>query len=123
MKKPASLKPNIKRPPPKAKASRPRQRARSLEAVVGREVYQTWVDMLRRLVPDGRTHRLAPLVAAMLQYARAVAADQGSANEDEHSVVTSLLETTEVSDASEVKARLHDVVTKRSKTPALAFSV
>ena len=29
--------------------------------------------MLATLVPDGRTHRIAPLVAAMLQYALAMA--------------------------------------------------
>lgn len=29
--------------------------------------------MLRNLVPDGRTHRLAPLVAGMLQYATVIA--------------------------------------------------
>ncbi len=29
--------------------------------------------MLRRLVPEGRTHRLAPTIAAMLQYAAVVA--------------------------------------------------
>lgn len=106
---------------PKAKASNPRRRARSLEDVVGPDVYQTWVDMLRRLVPDGRTHRLAPLVAAMLQYALLVAEDQGSANAAEHSVVASLLETTEVSDASEVKALLHDVVTKLFKDAGVGF--
>ena len=100
---------------PKAEASRPRRRARRREDVVGRDVYQTRVDMVRRLVPDGRTHGLAPLVSAMLQYAIAVAEDQGSANEGEHSVVATLLETTEVIDASEVKALLHDVVTKLFK--------
>jgi hypothetical protein len=77
--------------------------------------------MLRRLVPDGRTHRLAPLVATMRQYALAVAEDLDSANPDEHAVVASLLETTEVSDASEVKALLHDVVTKLFKDAAVDF--
>ena len=47
----------------------------SLQAVVGQLKYATWVDMLRRLVPDGRTHRLAPLVAGMLQYATLLAND------------------------------------------------
>ncbi len=45
----------------------------SLQAVVGQLKYATWVDMLRRLVPDGRTHRLAPLIAGMLQYATLLA--------------------------------------------------
>jgi|GEM_PF-3276941 len=121
MKKAASPKPNIKPPPPKAKASHPRRRAHNLEEVVGRDVYQTWVDMLRRLVPDGRTQRLAPLIAAMLQYALAVAGERGIADEDDHSVAASLLETTEVSDASEVKARLHGVVTKLFKDAGVGF--
>lgn len=41
----------------------------SLRAIVGERVYLVWVDMLHCLVPDGRTHRLAPMIAAMLQYA------------------------------------------------------
>lgn len=41
---------------------------RSLDAVVGPDTYSVWVNMLRALVPQGRTHRLAPLVAGMLQY-------------------------------------------------------
>jgi len=121
MKKPTTPKPNVKPSAPEAEASRPRRRPRSLEDVVGRDVYQTWVDMLRRRVPDGRTHRLAPLVAAMLEYALAVAEDLGSANEDEHSVAASLLETTDVGDASEVKALLHDVVTKLFKDAGAGF--
>ena len=40
----------------------------SLKTVVGQETYDVWVDMLRRLVPEGRTHRLAPMIAGMLQY-------------------------------------------------------
>jgi hypothetical protein len=43
---------------------------------VGQEVYDLWLDMLRRLVPDGRTHRLAPMIAGMLQYAADVAAQK-----------------------------------------------
>ena len=51
------------------------KRKRSLEEVVGKETYALWVDMLRRLVPDGRTHRLSVVVAGMLQYAYLIAAD------------------------------------------------
>lgn len=53
----------------------------SLQAVVGAQTYATWVDMLRRLVPDGRTHRLAPLVAGMRQYATLVAIETTAENE------------------------------------------
>jgi len=51
----------------KAAPAKPKKSARSLVTVVGPEVYGSWVSMLRVLVPDGRTHRLAPLVAAMRQ--------------------------------------------------------
>lgn len=40
-----------------------------LAAIVGADVYRVWTDMLHCLVPQGRTHRLAPLVAAMLRFA------------------------------------------------------
>lgn len=69
----------------------------SLQEVVGPQTYTTWVDMLRRLVPDGRTHRLAPLVAGMLQYATAVALEGAVENE----VVMWLQEATEAYDPDE----------------------
>ncbi len=54
----------------------PTQRAPSLKDVVGQPTYDVWVDMLRRLVPDGRPHRLAPMIAGMLQYAYLVASEE-----------------------------------------------
>lgn len=55
----------------KKKQIKPRktQKANPLESAVGKEVYRTWVSMLKKLVPQGRTHRLGVLVAAMLQFA------------------------------------------------------
>jgi hypothetical protein len=50
-----------------------RKLKRSLQDVVGENSYSVWVDMLRRLVPDGRTHRLSVLLAGMLQYALTLA--------------------------------------------------
>jgi len=41
----------------------------SLKSVVGETTYGVWLDMLKVLVPGGRTHRLAPIVAGMLRYA------------------------------------------------------
>jgi hypothetical protein len=41
----------------------------SLKSVVGETTYGTWLDMLKVLVPGGRTDRLAPIVAGMLRYA------------------------------------------------------
>jgi len=69
----------------------------SLQEVVGPQTYTTWVEMLRRLVPDGRTHRLAPLVAGMLQYATAFALESAIENE----VVMWLQEATEAYDPDE----------------------
>ena len=44
-----------------------------LREIVGDNVYDVWVAMLKKLVPDGRTHRLSVLVASMLAYASNVA--------------------------------------------------
>ncbi len=44
-----------------------------LREVVGDEVYGVWVEMLRKLVPHGRTHRLSVVVAGMLAYASCIA--------------------------------------------------
>ncbi len=54
MKKQTTITTKTKSPAPKPKASHSRPRTRRLEGVVGRDVYQIWVDMLRVLVPDGR---------------------------------------------------------------------
>jgi hypothetical protein len=83
---------------------------RSLETVVGAEMYRTWVNMLRVLVPDGRTYRLAPLVAAMLQYAVSIAEPIQDDEMDEQSLVRSLRDSYEVGDPSEVKELLGDAV-------------
>jgi len=40
----------------------------SLKSIVGEAIYDMWLDMLKVLVPGGRTHRLAPIVAGMLRY-------------------------------------------------------
>jgi len=69
------------------------KRKRSLQDVVGQETYSVWVNMLRILVPDGRTHRLAPLVAGMLQYALAVSEEESGEEPDDDSVAQSLLDT------------------------------
>ncbi len=41
----------------------------SLEPLVGSEAYGVWIKMLKSMVPHGRTHRLAVVVAGMIQYA------------------------------------------------------
>lgn len=59
---------------------------RSLQDVVGKETYQVWVEMLRKLVPDGRTYRLSVVVAGMLHYATALAEEFDEDELDEDSV-------------------------------------
>ena len=78
----------------------------SLQQVVGSVTYTTWVDMLRRLVPNGRTHRLAPLVAGMLQYATLLANDMNN----EEPVVQRLQEAAEAYDPEEAKPLLLPVI-------------
>jgi len=78
----------------------------SLQDVVGPRTYAVWVDMLRCLVPDGRTHRLAPLIAGMLQQAAIIA----NAYEDEYRVEETAADTLrkaeEADDPEEVNALL-----------------
>jgi hypothetical protein len=97
-----------------------KERSRSLRAVVGTDTYEAWVRMLRKLVPDGRTHRLAVMLAGMLQYAAAMAVAAGD-EEDEGSLAPSLLEATEVSDPSEVKDLIHDAVVQLFKDAKVRF--
>lgn len=66
-------KPTTRRKPGKRSAAVPAVESNSLESVVGPDVYCVWVDMLRGLGKDGRTHRLAVVVAAMLQHASVIA--------------------------------------------------
>jgi len=51
-----------------------------MKEVVGAKIYNVWLDMLKSLVPDGRTHRLSVLVAGMLQYAQEVAYKKAESN-------------------------------------------
>jgi len=51
-----------------------------VKAVVGLRVYGVWIDMLKRLVPYGRTHRLSVLVAGMLRYAYGFARERAGSS-------------------------------------------
>jgi hypothetical protein len=90
---------------------------RSLQDVVGKETYSVWVDMLRVLVPDGRTHRLSVVVAGMLQYALEVADDDAK----EPSAAKSLIDSTETADPDDVKGLLHDVVAQLFKDAGVTY--
>jgi hypothetical protein len=52
------------------------------QSIVGAATYQVWVDMLQKVVSEGRTHNLAPLVAGMLQYAYQVALETDTVEDD-----------------------------------------
>jgi hypothetical protein len=97
-----------------------KETARSFRGVVGADTYEAWVRMLRKLVPDGRTHRLAVMLAGMLQYAAAMA-DSREDEEDEGSLAASLIEATEVSDPSEVEDLIHDAVVQLFKDAKVRF--
>ncbi|MGZ9224857.1 MAG: hypothetical protein ACXW4M_04815 [Anaerolineales bacterium] len=85
---------------------------RSLQDVVGKETYSIWVDMLRELVPEGRTHRLSVVIAGMLQYALDKSAKVKHRNEDKHSVALSLID---AGYPDGVKELIHDVVDRLFK--------
>ena len=65
---------------------------------MGVRVYGVWVEMLRRLVPGGRTHRLSPLVGGMVQYAAACALEKFGRRPPEGSVAEALLSASEGDD-------------------------
>ncbi len=91
-----------------------RKRKQSLETVVGSQTYAVWADTLRRLVPDGRTHRLAPLVAARLSYAAEVAAEQDQDDDEEDSAAQILQDAAEITDPAE-SPELTDLVAQLFK--------
>lgn len=82
----------------------------SLQQIVGKQTYTIWVEMLRRLVPDGRTHRLAPLIAGMLQYASTLAYEKYGDNPEEGSVAHALLMAAEVYEPAEAEELLGEVL-------------
>jgi hypothetical protein len=56
------------------------QRIGMIKEVVGSKMYNVWLDMLKRLVPGGRTHRLAVVVAGMLQYTLIISHEKEETN-------------------------------------------
>jgi hypothetical protein len=51
-----------------------------IKDVVGVKIYNVWIDMLKRLVPNGRTHRLSVVIGGMLQFAYEVASEKAELN-------------------------------------------
>ena len=98
-----------------------RKAKRSLQDVVGKETYAVWVDMLRELIPDGRTHRLSVVIAGMLQYTFEVAERIESRNEDEHSVAMSIIDAAESGNPDDIKGLIHDIVTRLFDDAGVAY--
>lgn len=86
----------------------------SLQEVVGEKTYSVWIEMLRTLVPGGRTHRLSVVIAGMLQYAleSAIRNNKGQYTEEKDYVAMALIDATETWDPENVKGLLHDGVTR-----------
>ncbi len=84
----------------------------SLKEIVGDKVYSVWIDMLHQLVPKGRTHRLAPMIASMLQYASGVAYEKYGSDPEERSVAYSLYITSQGTDYDEALDLLLPIVEK-----------
>jgi uncharacterized radical SAM superfamily Fe-S cluster-containing enzyme len=51
-----------------------------IKDVVGSKNYSVWLEMLKRLIPYGRTHRLSVVVASMLQVAYELAQEREESN-------------------------------------------
>ena len=86
--------------------------SRSLQEVVGKKTYSVWVEMLRELVPDGRTHRLSVVVAGMLHHALEIAIKEkrGGYTEEKNSVAMSLIDAWEAGYSEYIKELIHDLV-------------
>jgi len=93
---------------------------RSLQDVVGKETYNVWLNMLREIVPDGRTHRLSVVLAAMLHYATVIAEKLDEGAREEGTVAMSLINATE-GGPDEVRGELHDVVKRLFQEAGVAF--
>jgi hypothetical protein len=93
---------------------------RSLQDVVGKETYSVWVDMLRELVPDGRTHRLSVVIAGMLLYVDK-SMQIKHRNEEEHSVAMSLIDASDTSDPDAIKELIHDIVDRLFKDAGVEY--
>jgi hypothetical protein len=94
---------------------------KSLESLVGQDTYMVWVKMLRKLVPDGRTHRLAPLIAGMLQYAAAIAYEQSENGVEQDSVAQTLVTASEVGDPESAQEYLSDLLQQLFRDAHVAY--
>ena len=82
----------------------------SLKVLVGAHTYGVWVDMLRRLVPHGRTHRLSPMVTGMLHYSSGLAYEKFVDTPLDDSPAAALLSASETGDVEEAVEYLHELL-------------
>jgi len=103
-----------------------------MKAVVGAKIYNVWLDMLKSLVPHGRTHRLSVMVAGMLQYAQEVAYKKAESNSKAKKLAESFESAFESSDEEyldkiiEIAERLFedaDVRYKRKNRKGESYSI
>ncbi len=87
-----------------------KREVRTFESVVGASTYRTWAEMLGNLVPGGRTHRLAVVVAGMLQHAATRAIEKHGLDPPEGTVSYSLLAAQETQDLDEVLEEIGDLL-------------
>ena len=77
----------------KKKSVRPKKSPyrKDFKALVGRDVYDHWLEMLKTLVPQGRTHRLSVVVAGMIHFTWSKA-DHNDEDLDENKVYLAMEE-------------------------------
>ena len=98
-----------------------KKQKRSLKTLVGDNTYAVWIEMLRNLVPASRTHRLASLIAGMLQYAVTIAYDVYGDDPEEGSVAHSLLSASEMYDHEKAFEDLIDIVAQLFKDAGVEY--
>lgn len=77
---------------------------------MGESIYQAWLEMLRALVPSGRTHRLSVVIAAMLTYAAYMSGQYHEDEDNNNQLVQAFSDADETSDPEEIPTLLHKAV-------------
>jgi hypothetical protein len=103
-----------------------------IKEVVGARTYSVWIDMLKRLVPGGRTHRLSVVAAGMLQVAYEIAQEKEKKNTRAKKlaeIIRNALEGSEEAGAAELTALIEKlfrdakVGSKRTSRQGQAYSI
>ncbi len=124
--KPGTRKPASKeRGKPSTKKSRKpeaalRRKPRRFSELVGHETYSVWLAMLQTLVPNGRTHRLAVVLAGMYHYATEKAERLPKRERGEGTLAASLVAADSTAAPDEVKAHIRDAVAGLFKDAGVA---